>query len=106
MTLDSEDEGDEGESRILREMGDVVPLLQLVAKESTVEGTVRLQYQEVRKDRATQIEQFITDYVENHGRVLEKYCSKKNYISPEWQAITNLLDRIAKKAQGKPTEKQ
>jgi len=56
LTLDSEDEGDEGESRILREMGDVVPLLQLVAKESTVEGTVRLQYQEVRKDRATQIE--------------------------------------------------
>lgn len=48
LTLDSENEA---EAQLLNEMRRVIPVLQLTASGSTVEGIVRLQYEEINLEK-------------------------------------------------------
>jgi hypothetical protein len=62
-----------------------------------VMGHINEALQDAKKEQTNQIIQFITDYVNNDGMVVENYRSAENYIAPEWQPIVALLDKIDNK---------
>ena len=47
-----------------------------------------------------QIIEFVKDYIDNKGHIIDKYSDTPHHIAEEWQILTQLLDRIRNEMPG------
>ncbi len=51
-------------------------------------------HQEGEKAGTEEVLDFVKSYIDNEGRIVEKYTSAPHYVSAEWQLFVALLDTI------------